>query len=732
MTRTKENKKAKSRGKQKRGWRVTRRGFLIGMGVTGVGLALGWRFGLPEGRLAIARSLANASAPGGLKGLPTAWLEVAPDNAVTLYITKAEMGQGVYTSLAQLAAEELEIPWENLSVKSASTLRGIDDPFGTGGSSTVSSSFKPLREAAAMLREMLRERAASIWNVDKAYVVVVDGTFFQQQNPETTLTYGEVVAQATGEWEIPKEKPALKKVSEFKVIGESMPRVDFKAKLTGQAIYSYDARLEGMLYGAVARPPTLTATLKSAAPGKAETLPGVQVVIEEGFAGVVADSRTKARQAVELLELEWTSGAMIQQGELETLTTVQVKGGTVIQREGNVRSVLKNNVIQAEYRTPFATHAHLEPQAALVDVQADKVVAFVSTQSPQSIRDELAKFLGRKKETVEVTATFLGGGFGRRLNVEVAFEAARLSRAVSKPVHVGWNRAEEFQYGYLRPATHSVCRATLQNGKIAAVEHQQASGDVFFSFFPGMAATVLGADFGAWRGATIHYSGIANRRTVAHRVTLPIRTGPWRGLGLLANTFALESFIDELAHAAGADPLAFRLAHFTDDEQGARFKKVLQTAAAKAGWNTPLPAGRARGIACCTDVKTIVAHVAEVSVETHKIRVHKMTAAVDPGLIVNPDGCIAQTQGSIVMGLSSTLLERITIKDSRIEANNFDTYPLLTLRDTPEISVTLLESGEEPFGMGEPPLGPVAAAVANAVFALTGERLRTLPLELPV
>jgi isoquinoline 1-oxidoreductase subunit beta len=716
--------------KKKRGWRVTRRGFLIGLGVTGVGVALGWRFGLPEAQLAIARALDNATAPGGPKGVPNAWLEVAPDNLVTLYLMKVEMGQGVHTSLAQLAAEELDIPWENLTVKSASTLRGIEDGV-TGGSNTVSSSFKPVREAAATLREMLRERAATIWNLDKAYVVAMDGTFFQQQNPETKLTYGEVVAQSTGEWQIPKEVPTLKPVSEFKVIGQAMPRVDFKAKLTGQAVYGYDARLEGMLYGAVARPPTLTATLKSAAPGKAETLAGVQVVIEEGFAGVVADSRTKARQAVELLELEWTPGAVIQQADLEALTTVAAKGGTVIQREGNVRSAFKGEVIQAEYRSPFATHAHLEPQAALVDVQADKVVAFVSTQSPQPIRDEIAELLGRKKETVEVTATFLGGGFGRRLNVEVALEAARLSRAVGKPVHVGWNRAEEFQYGYLRPATHSVLKATLQNGKIAAFEHQQASGDVAFAFFPKIAGTLLGADFGSWRGALIHYSGVANRRTVAHRVKLPIRTGWWRSLGLLANTFALESFMDELANKAGADALEFRLAHFADDAQGTRFKKVLQTAADKAGWTTPPPSGRARGIACCTDVKTIVAHVAEVSIENNKIRVHKMTSAVDPGLIVNPDGCIAQTQGSIVMGLSSTLLERITIKDSRIEANNFDLYPLLTLRDTPEIFVTLLESGEEPFGMGEPPLGPVAAAVANAVFALTGERLRTLPLELP-
>ena len=248
------------------------------------------------------------------------------------------------------------------------------------------------------------------------------------------------------------------------------------------------------------------------------------------------------------------------------------------------------------------------------------------------MRDEIAEVLGRKKEEVEVTATYLGGGFGRRLNVEVAKEAARLSQAVGAPIHVGWNRTEEFRDGYVRPPTHSVLRGSLgDEGNILAIEHIQSSGDVAFPFFPNFLVTLFGADFGAWRGSRFHYDGIANRHTVSQRAELPLKTGWWRGLGLLCNTFAVESFMDELANEAGVDALEFRLRHLSDSEHGARMKAVLNAAAERAGWGTPVAEGRARGIACSTDVQTVCAQVAEVSVEDGKIRVHKMTAAVDPG-----------------------------------------------------------------------------------------------------
>jgi isoquinoline 1-oxidoreductase beta subunit len=285
------------------------------------------------------------------------------------------------------------------------------------------------------------------------------------------------------------------------------------------------------------------------------------------------------------------------------------------------------------------------------------------------------------------------------------------------------------RHGYFRPPTHHTLRARLENGRIAALEHQQASGHVAFDFLPAAMMQVLGADFGAWRGARVMY-GIPHRKAVAWRDSLPVPTGWWRGLGLLANTFALESFIDELAHTAGRDPIDFRLDHLPDDQRGPRLKAVLEQVAERSGWRNPAPTGTARGVACCSDAGTIVAHVAEVQVTDGRIVVGRITSVVDPGLPINPDGVIAQTQGSIVMGLSSTLIEQITIRDSQVSASNFDGYPLITLAETPEIDVFVLRSGDTPYGMGEPPIGPVAAAVANAVFRLTGQRLRQLPLRL--
>jgi isoquinoline 1-oxidoreductase beta subunit len=299
------------------------------------------------------------------------------------------------------------------------------------------------------------------------------------------------------------------------------------------------------------------------------------------------------------------------------------------------------------------------------------------------------------------------------------------------PVHVGWTRNEELRYGYLRPPTHHRLRAMLGNGgQIEALEHQQASGDVAFNFLPGFLQFVMGADFGATRGARLHYA-IPHLQTTAWRRSVPVQTGWWRGLGLLANTFAVESFMDELAHAAAIDPLQFRLNHLPDTPNGRRMAAVLEAAAAKAGWGNPLPPGHAHGIACCTDVDTTVAEVAEVSLDpaTGQIRVHQITAAMDCGLIINPDGAAAQIEGNIMWGVGSTLLEEAQVVDGTLALNNFDTYPLLTLRQAPHVETVLLEAGDgKPRGVGEPPIGPVSAAIGNALFALTGTRLRQLPM----
>ncbi|MDZ7704870.1 MAG: molybdopterin cofactor-binding domain-containing protein [Trueperaceae bacterium] len=714
----------------KKRWRLSRRGFLIGLGVTGVGLALGLRYGVPAGRLAIADSFDNAAPPGTVEGEPMTWFDVLPDNRIRLHTPKVEMGQGVHTALAQIAAEELAVRWEAIDVVHASTARGLADGLGTGGSATVSSLFVPLREAAATLREMVRAEAARQFGADVSAVTVDDGAFSANGR---SLGYGEVVAARVGEWEVLEPTPALKPLSEFRFVGQSKQRVDFHDKLTGQAIYGYDARLPGMLYGAVARPSTVAGKLVSAAPGRALEQPGVvTVVAEDGFAAVVAESRAQAYAGLDAMELTWDEGRLWQQAELEEMVTVHGDRGVVVQRDGNPDAQLRDGeVIEATYRTPFAAHGQLEPQAALAEVDADSgnVKVWISTQFPDNTRDAVAEALGLSKDAVEVQPTYLGGGFGRKLSTNIAVEAARLARAAGRPVHVGWNRTEEFRNGYLRPPTHHRLRAKLDGDRIVAIEHRQASGEVAFPFSPRAFRVLLGADFGAWRGATVHY-GVPNKQTVTELVKLPVATGWWRGLGLLANTFAIESFIDELAHTAGADPLDFRLRHLASDERGQRFREVLLAATAEAGWGETLPAGRALGLACSSDVKTVVAQVAEVSLENGTIHVHRVVTAMDPGLVINPDGATAQAQGAVVMGLSSTLLEDLQVQDGQIVPGNFDRYPLLRMSETPDLDVVLRNSGPEPFGVGEPPIGPVAAAVANAVFTLTGQRLRTLPLSL--
>lgn len=714
-------------------WRVSRRGFLIGLGATVAAVAVGVPIGLPRARLAIANLVAEGGSFGSIEAPPTSWFEITADNRVRFFVPKVEMGQGVHTSLAQIAAEELEIEWAQLEVVPASTAQGINDSMGTAGSTSVSSTFTPIREAAATLREMLRREAAVQLGVPAASLSAAAGVFTANNDPTKSITYGEIVSNAdVASWEIPEEAPALKPVSDFRYVGQSIPRVDFASKVTGQAQYGYDMRLPNMLYGAVARPRTIEGKLKSAAPGEAPNRPGVVAVVAEAdFAGVAAESRLQAYAGVGNLALEWDDGRLWQQADIDEMVTVGNGTRVVAQKDGDVGDWLDGTVFTAEFRTPLAAHAHLEPQAALVDVQANKVTAWVSTQAALGVRSDLASTLGLDEEQIEVIPTYLGGGFGRKSNVEAAREAAILSKAAGRPVHVGWNRTEDMRHGFFRPPTHHVLRGVLDgNGRIQALQHEVASGDVLFSFFPGAAAAVVGADFGAYRGARLEYDGIPNRQMVSYRTPLPVRTGPWRGLGLLANTFAIESFMDELAHAANIDPLQFRLNHLTDSPLSRRFRTALETVAEMANWGGRLPEGHALGLAMCLDAQTIVAQIADVSVDNGQIRVHHVYCTMDPGLVINPDGAIAQAQGSIVMGLSSTFLEEITVKDGAIEAGNFDRYPLLTLKETPDIHVQLLESGEAPFGVGEPPIGPIAAAVGNAVFALTGQRFTRLPMRL--
>ena len=709
--------------------KLTRRGFLILLGTGGASLVLGVTIGLPVIRRKIAEFVDGSDGSfGGVDGEPTAWFEITPDDRVKVYLPKVEMGQGVHTALTQIAIEELEVGWDQIEVIQAGTGQGLDDNMGTSGSSTVSSLFLPLREAGALMRLMLMEEASKLLDVPIDDLYIEEGQIFISSDETKALSYGEIV-QNVEEWVLPEDVPQLKPKSDYKYIGRSFPRVDIVDKVTGAAVYGYDERVQNMLYGAVARPPQVGAVLKRASEGSAGRMPGVVKIVQaEGFAGIVAETRIQARNALKNLDLQWDQGEEFQQEDIEKLVKVGVGKPVVIQKEGNPEKVFSSaSLLQSEYRTPMAFHAHLEPQAAVVDVRPDRVDVKVSTQAPVRIREYVAEAIGRDESEISVVPSYLGGGFGRKVEEKVAVEAAILSNAVGQPVHVGWTREEDFRYGYLRPPTHHILRGVVDSeGFIEAIEHQQASGEVSFPFLPGIAKTVLGADFGSWRGAMIPY-GVADKQTVTYLADLPIPTGWWRGLGLFANVFAVESFIDELADSIGMDPIKFRLLNMPDTKLGERFKQALVRAGEMANWSQPSQDVVGRGVALSVDVGTVVVQIAELRIVNGKILVQKVYSVVDPGMVISPDGAKAQIEGALTMGLSSVLYEQATAENGLPLQGNFDRYPLINMRNTPGIEIELIEGDDRPHGMGEPPIGPIGAAVANAFFNLTGERKRTLP-----
>lgn len=717
--------------------RFTRRRLLIGAGATVGSLVVGVPVALEYGRPALVQwMLERGTGPTEIPESSLVWFELTRDG-ITLHVPKIEMGQGIHTALAQIAAEELQVQPDRLAVVQADTARGFPaSAMFTFGSTSVASLYTPIREAAAAVRAMLALDAARQLGVEPQQLTATDGTF-QVAGTDRSLAYTDVIAAHQGPWQEPGEPPALRPAGEFTSIGRSAPRVDFRAKVLGEATYGYDARLPGMGYGAFAVPPRFGARLESAEPGDTAGMPGVQQVVidvEAGFAGVVADTRIRAWAAARALKLTWSEGTRVDTGALERQVTAG--DGVVLRRNGSIRSALsQGRIVEAEYRTPMAAHAHLEPLAALARVEpgpAGKVEVWVPTQSPESVLEDLHAALGEDRAVV-VHVTQLGGSFGRKGGQHLAVEAARLSAAVGRPVHVGWTRDTDLRQAFYRPPTHTKMRGSIgPDGMIRGVEQHSAAGDIIWAVagLPEPVRGLLGFDPGGLLGLFLPYD-LPAYRLVNRREQLPVPTGPWRGLGLMPNTFALESFFDELAEAAGTDPLTYRLAHLRESgEQGERLRNVLRTAAQMAGWSESPPAGRGRGIACSGDVGTVVAVVAEVDLSDGRLRVTGVDVAVDCGLVVNPAGAKLQAQGSVVMGLSSALREELRIHDGQVVSDNFDSYPILAMADTPPVRVTFVGGGEVPYGMGEPVVGPVPAAVANAVRAAGGPRLRSLPLRL--
>ena len=714
--------------------KVSRRKFIIRatLGTLG-GLVLGtYLFRKPIYR-SLAGYINTLKTPyDGSSNDPIIWFEITPDNLVILQSPKVEMGQGTFTGLAQITADELEVAIDQIKVVHAPSASGNMDGTATGGSTSVSSLWQPLRELAATMREMMKTEAANKLGVAVATLSISNGIV---SGGGKSITYAEII-KGVKKWKIPAT-PKLKALKDYQYIGKPIARVDLKAKVFGEPIFGIDSVMRGMLYGSVVRPNKVGAQYIDADTSAAEKMPGVvKVVKEKDFVGVVARSFTEAENAKNAIKANWKVDKIWQTQDIENCIKVGKGDPIEIQKTGNAADMLEDadGLITMEFTSPIGAHAQMEPNGALAFVEKDKATIKMSTQVVKITRAEVADRLGLKEEQVNIIPTFLGGGFGRRLHTPHAIQAAVMSKAVGKPVKYFFNRQEEFQHDTFRPPTHHLVKAKLNKaGMITAIEHNVSSGDVMYgsALVPEILQTIIGSDLGAWRGGMINYSAIPNLRAVSWRVKLPFATSWWRSLGLLANTFAIESFIDELAIKSNQNPVEFRLAQIQDDKIGKRLKEVIRVAAEKSNYNNQPVEGRAMGFACCIDVGTPCAQVAEVSIVDGKIKVHKVTCVIDPGIAVNPDQVRAQCEGAIIMGMSAAMFERMYVEDGQLKPIIYGPYKMVLMQDAPrDIEVIILQNDNVPGAVGEPPLGPIGAAIGNALRRLTGKRLTAMPLKL--
>jgi len=661
------------------------------------------------------------------------WIRVSQDNAVTVLVPKSEMGQGVHTALAMIVADELEAAWQDIRVEAAPTRDEYCDPVFetqlTGGSTSVRHMFSPLRKAAAAAREMLLAAAAEQWKVPAAQCTASAGSV-KHVPTGRVLKYGELCTRAAG-IQVPQDPP-LKNNAAFKIIGNSTPRLDVPAKVNGTAVFGMDVSFPGMVYAAVVKPPRFGAELVSYEDATTSLGTGVHDVVRVGESvAVCADSFHSALEARESLKAKWDGGTQtdLDTSGLEKLLSEGLsQPGVTARNDGDVTAALESasRVITARYELPYLAHAALEPKNCTAFVQKDRCDVWCSTQYQSAVVGVAVKETGLSKDHVYVHTTFVGGGFGGRTEVEVERDAIRVSKAIGKPVKLIWTREDDFAHDFYRPGSCCLVRGGLDAvGNLVAWSHKVAVQSIVKRVFPGMIQ--LGIDPSAVEGIFDTEYAIRNFRVEQVLVDTPVPVGFWRSVGHSGNAFAVESFVDELAHAAGKDPLEFRL-NMLKKRPGAY--RVLQRVAEMAGWNGPLSRGTGRGLARHYSFGTHVALVAEVSVDrqTGMIKVERFVCVVDCGPVVNPDNVVAQMEGAILMGLSAALKEKVEFAQGGVQSLNYDDYELLTMSRAPRIEVYIMQSGEKQGGIGEPGLPPVAPALANAVFAATGARFRRLPI----
>ncbi|MCH8812775.1 MAG: xanthine dehydrogenase family protein molybdopterin-binding subunit [Gemmatimonadetes bacterium] len=721
--------------------RVSRRTFVKIAGVAGVGLTLGVTYKVMSGPKPPFTDAVFA---------PNAFLRIDTDGSITVVVGKSEMGQGVSTALPMLLAEELEVPLERVAFEFAPAHPAYrTPPLGmqlTGGSTSVMSSWEPLRRAGATARLMLREAAARRWGVSADQVRMADGAAIHPDG--ATLSYGQLAVEAA-EVPVPESVP-LKDPSEFRTIGTSPARLDIPLKTTGQAVFGVDAGPSDARVAVIARSPVFGGVLRSFDPAPALAIDGVDEVVEVAAGvAVVANGYWAAKKGRDALRIEWDEGegSTLDDAEITRRFRAAVQaGGKAARDDGDVDVAMADAGISVSstYSLPYLAHATMEPMNCTAVVEDGRCTVWAPTQFQDApgfmgggSRQAAAKAAGLDEDDVEVHTTFLGGGFGRRAELDFVREAAELASKLDGPVKVIWSREDDVQHDHYRPASyHELSAALDEAGRPIAWRHDMALQSIMENWIPGWLPKFVaswagflpgGVDPTSVEAAENHPYLIPNVRVSWADVPLPVPIGFWRSVGNSHNGFVVESFVDELAHAAGQDPYQYRRALLMDHP---RHQAVLDAVAEVSGWNTVPPEGRARGIAVVNSFGSYVAEVAEVSVKAGKLRVHKVWCAIDCGVVVNPAIVRAQMESAIIYGLTAALYGKINIQGGRAVQSNFHDYPMLRMNEAPEVEVVLVPSGDPPGGVGEPGLPPAAPAVTNALFALTGQRVRDLPIQL--
>jgi isoquinoline 1-oxidoreductase subunit beta len=715
---------------------LNRREFVAAGLAAGAGLVIG--FYLPHGENPRAQEFS-----------PNAYLRITPENKITIVVARSEMGQGVRTALPMILAEELEADWKHIEIEQAgaSTLYGDQT---TGGSASVRTTWDPMRKAGAQAREMLISAAALTWGVPRSGCVAQEGAIVHTAS-KRRLSYGELARKASM-LPIPTDVP-LKQSKDYKIVGQRLARVDTPSKVKGEAVFGIDFRLPGMKYAVLSRCPTIGGKLISFDDSESKRISGVRYIGKLGDASVavVGDSVWAVMEGRRVLNVNWDEGPnknLNTAAVREALKQAAAKKGASLYSVGEV-SKISGRRVSAEYHLPFMAHAAMEPGNCAANYSGDRCELWAPTQVPQDCRDAVAQAVGLDPDQVKVNVTLMGGGFGRRLEHDYAVEAALVSKAMHEarigetktnegktgaPVKVIWMREDDMRCSTYRPASLHQLSAVLDGaGWPAAFTHRIIAPSI--SGQKGQPGP-NGIDPDLPDEAAFVY-GLPNVSLEYVLAETPVPLGWMRSVYALQAGFASESFIDELATAAGKDPLEYRLhmlakdqdiPYFTTIWKTGRMRGALQLAAEKAGWKNPLPAGHFRGIACFGCFSTYAAEVVEMSMEKDTPRVHRVVAAVDCGQVVNPSILEQQIQGGVVYALSNALRAQITIEKGRVVQGNFDDYAPVRMEESPVVEVYAVPSAEAPTGIGEPSVPPLAPALCNAIYAATKKRIRALPI----